>query len=97
MIEEAEGSSEVGGGEGVEEVEFGGGEMGRGAERGTVEQRGGMVMPGKISTREQREARGAVRVKESIVKCVRERDHRWGHVFSDFYVLFTGSHLHLDS
>ena len=97
MIEEAEGSSEVGGGEGVEEVEFGGGEMGRGAYRGTVEQRGGMVMLGKISTREQREARGAVRVKESIVKCVRERDHRWGHVFGNFSVLFTGSHLHLDS
>lgn len=56
-----------------------------------------MVMLGKISTRETGEARGAVRVNERIVKSVRERDHRWGNVLANFYVLFTGSHLHLDS
>lgn len=54
-------------------------------------------MLGKISTRETGEARRAVRVKERIMKSVRERDHRWGNVLANFYVLFTGSHLHLDS
>lgn len=37
MGEEAEGSAEVGGGGGVEKVELGGGEVGRGADRGTVQ------------------------------------------------------------